>query len=205
MNAEKDAAPNGSDTTAEGAVTAAQPDLGTLLKEFDKATIGKTTGHVDSLVKKLEPVINFASTRMAAEAADEAKNTVEAAITFMREPDELKGLPKRLVRGFLHDWASENPDFAEAFERSKKDPKAWKRHLAEAREAFREEATGLAKPQAEEAKTNGRDDAAAAAAAVKGASAKPPEKQELSAADLWNMSPVEWERHKRKLLAEASA
>ena len=186
---------NGADPSDKGAEASSQEsDLEALLKGFDEAKPKQDTADI---LKKFAPVAKFAEQKMLEEQANDLKTGIESAVQFLLEPEEAKATPKRLVKGFLRDYAEDNPDFAKAFSEQKQHPRVWSRELGTARDAFLEEIKGLSKGDV-------RADVEAAKAAVKGSTAKAPVEDEVTPAQMFAMSDHEWRAHLNQSLARKS-
>lgn len=161
------------------------------LAEFDRATTRPTQG----IPQELAPVIRFAESKMIEEVKATIDKEVESAISTLTADEAFKGTPKRLARGFLEAWAIENPEFKQAFEQRKSNPKGWEKALSDA-------STGFAEDMGKMPGNSVRSDVEAARAAVRGTSSAPPPKpRQKSAPELRNMSDQEFRRYKAQLAA----
>ena len=185
---------NGADSPQKGAKAPSQDsDLETLLKGYDEAQPKLDTADI---LKKFEPVAKFAEKKMLEDEALELKAGIDSAVDFLLEPDEAKATPKKLVKGFLRDYAADNPEFAKAFTEQKQHPRVWSRELGSARDAFLEEIKGLSKG-------NDRADVEAAKAAVKGSKTQAPVEDDATPAQMFAMSDQEWKAHVAQSLAKS--
>jgi len=161
--------------------TAGQSDLDTLLKEFETS---ETKPDIGRVLRPLEPVIEFARTEMAGRAKKEVEDDINKALDYSYEAEELKGVPKRFVRGYYEAYASENPDFVQAFTDRGKNPKGWKAALEGAR-------TEMVKEWKEVPTNTIRTDVEAARAAISG-TVQPGEAPKLDPRKLMKMSGSEY-------------
>lgn len=174
----------------------AESELDKLLKGFDEGTKPeKPTEPNVKLVKELEPVINFAKSRMESEQVAAYQADVEKATKFLKGLDETKDVPDRIVRGFLKDYADDDQSFANAFRSRRTDPKGWDAKLTEAQKAFAEELKALPLNRV-------KTDITAARAAVSGEKqpAEPVADFEKKASTLTDSEFYAW---RKQLLAEA--
>ncbi len=160
-------------------------ELDSLLKEFDekKPDVAKA-----DVFRDLAPVAEYAKAQMEKEQRDALKVDVDAAIGFMKEPEELKEFPTKLVRGFLVDRASEDPSFETAFNERGKNPAAWNSALEKAREDFVTEVKTLPINQV-------RTEVEAAKATVQGSSTELASIDGPSVAEKIKMSDQRWKAY----------
>lgn len=149
----------------------------------------------------LVPVIEFAKAELTARAKAAVDNDIKAAVDFLTEPEELKGLPSRFVRGYAEAYAIENPDFGRAFNERQSNPTRFKAHLAKAREALLDDFKKLPGNMV-------RTDIEAAKAAVSGQSNQPAADGDMpSPEEMFNMPEHEFRafKMKRARMAEAAS
>lgn len=177
------APPNaGAAPRAEG--TAGQSELDRLLSEYEKAPDQKPD--TAKVVKSLEPVIQFAQAEMTGRARKVVEDDIQKALDFVYEAEGAKGVPKRIVRGYMEAYAGENPDFVQAFMGREQNRKTWENALSGAREAF-------LKDFKEIPGNTVRTDVEAARAAVTGA-VQPSEPAKVSPGELMSMSDVDYRK-----------
>lgn len=129
-------------TTSDASVqTGAEPKasgtaLDALLAEFSAKT-GKPenlpTNGAERVLGELKPVIDYARTQQEREVKADIDKTIGDAIKFVKEDEALAGLPDKVIRGLLHDYAGEKDQFQTAFLNRHKDAAAWQAALKEAR------------------------------------------------------------------------
>lgn len=180
------------------APTSGESELDKLLSDFKQQTPPQQAVET-SIIKELAPVIKYAKGRMEDDERAAFNDDVAKAVTFVSEAEEVKGLPQRFVRGYLHDLAAEQPTFRDAFVNRRQSPEDWEKALTNARTAIAEEAKVFMGGRL-------RTDIEAARAAVTGqSSTAPPEKPLPSNTELENMSDRDYAALKRGLLASAGA
>jgi hypothetical protein len=177
-------------------VAPGESELDRLLAEFEAK--GKTATAQDAVAKvvtTMKPVVQFVEREMQDRQRQALEGDIEGAVKFMTEPEDLKAVPKRLVRGFLEGYGIENQTFAKAFAERKSDPTKWQNELGNARTLFEAELKQLPGSKV-------RTDIAAAKAAVAGSSSssETPTDDEKAIA---KMSDTEFLEFRRKRLAEA--
>ncbi|MGI9502506.1 MAG: hypothetical protein ACR2RE_05575 [Geminicoccaceae bacterium] len=157
---------------------------------------------VGRVLKKVEPVIDFARTQAAKEENDAVEKDLNEALDFMIEPEEFKDFPKFWVKGYLEAHSAENPAFADAFNKRGENPEGWRAALSEARDKFAERAGQLPGSKV-------RSDVEAAKAAVSGTTnerADVPEKSEQEqAVELMQLSEGDYRRYVEREIAKAEA
>lgn len=150
--------------------------------------------------QKLDTVLRAADTVTRFEqrqAEAQLKEDIGSAVKAVKEHDDLKGLPDRMVRGMLHDMAAEDARFREAFMRRDQDPAAWSRVLKAA-------AQEMAKEVGDISSSKISSDRAAVLAAGKSSSKAPPPQQTTNT-DLSKMSDAQFRRWKQGHAAEQKA
>lgn len=188
-----DGAPNG---TAGGSA-AGTADFDKLLAEYTTGTVSTDTqpkADVGKVLSELKPVIDYATTELAERHKTALKKDLDAAIDFVKEDDGAKDIPPKVIRGMLEFYASENPEFAKAFENRTKDKAGWQAQLAVARKAVAADLKDLAPG------TRVVSDVAAAKAAVSGSSSTPPPSGAgPTPQDMFSMPEHAWRAHLAKL------
>ena len=202
---------SGKQSGTDGANAPETPPVGTdktldqLLADWSESSsanpdsAGTVVGRV---LKKVEPVIDFARNAAAKEENEQVEKDLKAALDFMTEPEEFKDFPEFWMKGYLEAHSAEDPSFADAFNKRGDNPDAWKAALSKAREKLSERASELPGSKV-------RSDVEAAKAAVSGTStepAKPDQKSEQEQAlALMQMSEGDYRRHVEQELAKAEA
>lgn len=175
----------------------AESDLDKLLNEFDSGAKPERPAQPDvRFVKAVEPVIEFAKGEMERRQREAFEKEVDQAVTTILEPDELKGVSKKLARGFLEFYAGADPSFAKAYKARHADPKGWQAALVTARNEFQQEVKGTLPG------STVKTDIAAAKAAISGEK-QPGETPEALEKRISAMSNAEFLEFRRKALAEA--
>lgn len=174
----------------------AESDLDKLLSEFDSGAKPERPAQPDvRFVKAVEPVIEFAKGEMERRQREALEKDIDLAVSTMLEPDELKGVSKKLARGFLELYASTDPSFVAAYKARQADPKRWQAALASAGNDFRQEVkTGPGNTI--------KTDIAAAKAAISGEK-QPGETLQAMEQRISTMTNAEFIEHRRKALAES--
>ena len=187
-----------------------KPDdkLDALLKEFEQddkpaAKPGAKAvqpAALQELLKEFKPVAAFARGKMLEETRAGVQKDVDEAISALLEADETKGVPKRLVKGFLVDLYNEDQEFKAAFDNRTKNKSAWKGALAKAKDDLVEQVKTL--PQ-----NKVRSDVEAARAAVAGSKTNPSRESasDPDASAMFAMSDQEWGKYLAKKSSEARA
>lgn len=194
--------PNTAETQAKpaGEAGAADSDIAALLNEFDDKSAPKpaeapvTTQprtSAKTVLEKLSPLVEYVETKRAEEIKQNFDKSVNEAVAQIKADDALKSMPDPFVRGYLHDYAQQNPDFDKAFRERGKNPAAWSQALEKARASAAETMKGTAEPRVTET-------LAAARAAVAGdTSTVPNDSDKPDVAKLNAMSDSEFERFKK--------
>ena len=201
--------PNTAEAPAKpaGEAGAADSDIAALLNEFDDKSAPKpaetpaTTQPRTSartVLEKLSPLVEYVETKRAQEVKEGFDKSVNEAVAQIKADDALKSMPDPFVRGYLHDYAQQNPIFDKAFRERGQNPAAWSQALDKARSAAAETMKGTAEPKVTET-------LAAARAAVAGDTPTVPnDSDKPDNAKLNSMSDSEFERYKRGLAAKNS-
>ena len=183
--------------------TAATSDVDRLLAEFETGTKPETAPRNDvplvkPFIEAMKPVAAFAERKMREEQDAEARKSVDHAIGVVKEGDDLKDIPDRVVRGFLRDLYNEDADFRAAHDKRGENAKAWNAALVKARESFTEDVKTIAGK-------NARSDVEAAKAAVRGSGRVTETKTDENPEALFNMSDADFRKYKQGLDAKARA
>lgn len=195
MNQTADNPGNGADPSSTGYGGAPAGSGDPLLAQWDAATNAPPAQPASTIPPELAPVIRFAQGKMVEEATAAVQKEVDSAIGALTSGDDLKGVPKRIARGFLEAWALENPEFKRAFDQRSQNKKGWESALAEASAEFRKELGSLPSNSV-------RNDVEAAKASVRGTSNAPSRSEGLrSTKELRRMSDSEFRQYKADLLA----
>jgi hypothetical protein len=165
--------PSQAEGTQAGSSEAQQGEsaLDQLLSEWEKQGSADTEATKPSGVsgatalKALKPVVDFAQQQMTEKQTEGVTKDIDAAVEFISEPDELKGLKSSTAIGLLEAYAREDPSFTEAFNSRKQSPQEWKAGLEKARDWVK---TTVAELRGTEGSTSTRSDVEAAKAAVQG-------------------------------------
>lgn len=161
------------------------------LAEWDRATRPPAA----TIPQELLPVIRFAEGQMVEKVKAEVDKEVETAVSAITGQEDFKGVPKRIARGFLEAYAMETPEFKQAYEQRKSNPKGWQSALDTASKSFAEDMKGFGGSTV-------RSDVEAAHASVRGTSSAPPPPQKAkSASELRKLSDGEFRRYKAELAA----
>ena len=191
------AAANSGNAASPGAASpSAGNGLSELLQEFDQPTGGTPAAPIPDPIKRLAPLINWAADEIKAKEVGAAQKDVDSAVTFMTEAPELKDVPKRVIRGLIEGWGSENPVLKAAFDNRKADPGALKKALEDCRSAILEDWKSLPGNKV-------RTDVEAAVLAARGTSTSPNFADLPSNADMWNMNRSEWKKFTDQQLSKA--
>ena len=194
MNTETPNTANGG-TPARAETGSAGADLDGLLNEFENPQPGsKPAADTPSVVKALQPVIEFATTEMNTRAKTALDNDIKAAMSFVQEDEAAKAIPPKFVRGFLEAHAAEDETFAKAFQNRQKDPATWQKKLGEAKGSFLAELKGLPGNMV-------KTDVEAARAAISGRTEPVGETAMPSASELMRMSQQDYDAFVQKQIA----
>ena len=183
--------------------TAATSDVDRLLAEFEAGTKPESAPKTDiplvkPLIEAMKPVAAFAERKMREEQDAETRKSVDHAIGVVKEGEDLKDIPDRVVRGYLRDLYNEDADFRAAHDKRGENAKGWQSALVKAREAFSEDVKAIAGKSA-------RSDVEAAKAAVRGSGRVAEPKTEEDAEALFNMSDADFRKYKQGLDAKGRA
>ena len=174
------------------AVEPAETDVDKLVAEFE--TGGKKDySLVKPLVDVIKPLASYVQQQRVRDENAEVAKSIDAAVSTIKSVDNLKDVSNKLVSGYLQGRASEDAEFAAAYQNRNKNPAAWQEHLVKARVDFMEDIKSINE-------RNLRSDVEAAAAAVRGAGSAGEVKQEVAVEDLFAMSDTEFRAHKNKLM-----
>lgn len=121
---------------------------------------------VKSALDAVKPVVEYAQGKMQEEQQQAIKKSVDDSVAFVKSDDALKGLPDRIVRGFLQDEYAHNPSFKSAYDNRMRDPKAWEAAQASAQKSLAAEVSTIGR-------VDPRSDVVAATAAVRGTGRAP--------------------------------
>ena len=193
---------NGS-ANAAPAASNADSDLNGLLAQFEQGNAA-----VAKFAETVKPLVQFAEGEMTSRLQAKTEADIKEAVRFIKQTDGLPNMPDKLVRGFLRDYAAENPDFDKAWQTRDSNPDGWKQARTLARDAFKEEIKELPTKEAMEAlaaKNAEVKDIKAAKAAVADQStsqAAPVTRNPI--ADM-AMSDRDWNAHMRSVIAGRAA
>lgn len=201
--------PSKTETAQAGSSEAQQGEsaLDQLLAEWEKQGTTDSTKAVEppspvsgaSALQALKPVVEFAQQEMSQRQADRVTKDIDAAVEFISQPDDLKGLKKSTAIGLLEAYAREDPSFTQAFNKRQAAPQEWKAGLEKAREWVKSTVAELRGQQ-----TDIRSDVEAAKAAVQGQSNRAAEEPQLDPVEMFNMSDQEFEQIIAKERAKAA-
>jgi len=177
-------------TSAEGNSVGA--DLDTILAQYDTAP--KTPAPSPDL-RKLQPVIDFATEELTTRANERVQMDVKAAVEFVKQVEGGDKMTDRLTRGFLEGKASEDPAFKDAFQNRQNNPTGWQTALAGAQTEFAKEISSLPS-------NNIKSDAEAARAAVAGGVETPGDQQGPSPVEMGQMSEQDFEALRNRAISE---
>jgi hypothetical protein len=200
--------PSQAETTQAGTSEAQQGEsaLDQLLSEWEKQGSTDTEATTPSGVsgatalKALKPVVDFAQQQMTEKQTEGVTKDIDAAVEFISEPDELKGLKSSTAIGLLEAYAREDPSFTEAFNSRKQSPQEWKAGLEKARDWVK---TTVAELRGTEG-SNTRSDVEAAKAAVQGQSNQAADDEQLDPATMFKLSDQDFEEVLAKERAKAA-
>ena len=181
-------------------------DLESLINEYESSTntskAPDPTPNADlaKFAKAVKPAVDFVKKQEAKEEKAEFDTDVKDMVGFFGKAEGLKGIPDKLMMGFLEAHAAEDADFKTAFDDRAKNPKAWEAARETARDALVELVSELPGSKV-------RTDIEAAKAAVDGTTEdKPASDDGPSPVKKMSMSDYEWRQYKeeQELFAEAS-
>jgi hypothetical protein len=171
-------------------------NLETLIGDFEKETTEPKVLDANKLLQGLKPVIDYVKDERAQKQANTVKEDIEGVMAKISEPEAVKNLPKRFVRGYLEAYAIENPKFKDAFDNRGRDPNGWEAAVTEVGKSLAEEVGKMPGNQA-------KNDIVAAKAAVSGSGTPTEQDGKLGAVELFGMSQQDFKAHRQRLLAEA--
>lgn len=118
--------------------------LDALLQEFEgKKPETKSAPVNPGALRELQPVIDFAKSEMTERQNKALQDDIASAVKTVKEADEAKEIPDKLIRGLLEVRATDDPSFRNAFVNRHRDPGTWKTKLGEARNDIAAELKGL--------------------------------------------------------------
>jgi hypothetical protein len=171
--------------------------LDSLLAEFEGKTPTKAAPDISGALRKLQPVIDFAETEMTTRRQDALTKDIEAAVKTVKEADEAKDMPDRLIRGLLEVRATDDPSFREAFANRHRDPKTWTAKLGEAK-------TDIAGELKKLPTSNVQSDVIAARASIAGTARQPEPGPKHDPVKLMRMSDQEFNGVVQEAIAQAA-
>lgn len=197
--------------TAQTGGQAAKPGetaLDQLLSQWDQQqgngtdAAGKAPDTVSgtTALQALKPVVEFAQREMSERQTKQVNDDMQAAVEFISEPDDLKGLKGNVAIGMLEAFAREDPSFVKAFEQRQTNPSEWKAGLEKARDWVKDAVTDFKGGGTESV----RSDVEAAKAAVQGQTTQAAETEGPNPVELFNMSDQDFEEVLQKERAKVA-
>jgi hypothetical protein len=186
---------DGGTTSRPEAGSEGTASLDALLQEFEgKKPEAKPAPDISGALRQLQPVIDFAQTEMTTRRNEVLKEDIATAIKSVKEADEAKEIPDRVIRGLLEVRATDDPSFREAWGNRHRDPETWKTKLADARKDIAAEVKGLTASTVQ-------SDVIAARASISGTARQPESGPKYDPVKLLRMSDQEF----ASVVAEAKA
>ena len=160
----------------------AESEFTKLLNEFEKSTANQP---VATLLKELQPVVEYARDELSAKAEARVEGDLKDAVTYLKDDDQAKTIPDKFVQGYLRQFSVDNPEVAQAWENRRTNPNEWKAKLKDAKNAFLEEVKGLPANTV-------RTELEVAAASVRNQSTAPGQPEKYTAQQMMNMPERQW-------------
>lgn len=203
MNQTADSTNANGSANAAPAASNADSDLNGLLAQFEQGNAA-----VAKFAEFVKPLAEFVHEERNSKIQAKYDSDFKEAVSYVKQTDGLPNMPDRIVQGFMRQYASEHPDFDEAWQNRATNPEAWKRAREIVRDAFKEEVKELPTKEALDAlaaKNAEVKDIKAAKAAVADQSTRPaPSITRNPIADM-AMSDRDWNAHMKSVIAGQAA
>jgi len=185
----------GNDSTQSSASAAAEPNLDTLVKQFETFTASPAKQIAD-LASTVRPLAEYVEGERQAKAVEAEKAAVDWAVEHAK--GKIEGgdkIPKRFLRGALRDYAVDHPEFSEAYTNRESDKANYLKQLDVATESV-----GLEWKAVNDG-GNSKNDIERAVLATRNQSTSAPPIVQFNASKASRMSDRDWENYKQEIIA----